>query len=207
MERSGSPEGVVLADVGGTNVRFAVFRNGAVGPIAHMAVADYPQFADALGAFMAGQTDRGAIRHALFGVAGVVTRRALRTDQQSMDRGRRLSFAPASGFPTSISSTISKPWPGHCRIFRATTFGPSAEAGREKTRRWSCLVPARGSVSPPICLWSEAGLSCAAKAVMSHCRAARPARMRSSPSCGSGSVTSRPNAPSRGAAWKISITR
>jgi glucokinase len=73
VERSGSPEGVVLADVGGTNVRFAVLRNGAVGTIAHMAVADYPQFADALGAFMAAQTDRGAIRHALFGVAGVVT--------------------------------------------------------------------------------------------------------------------------------------
>ncbi len=72
MAEGAASEDVVLADVGGTNVRFAVYRNGAVGAIAHMRVADFPQFADALGAFMADRADRGAIRHALFGVAGVV---------------------------------------------------------------------------------------------------------------------------------------
>ncbi len=72
MEQDAGSEGVVLGDVGGTNVRFAVSRNGAVGPIAHMRVAGYPQFADALGAFMADRTDRSTIRRALFGVAGVV---------------------------------------------------------------------------------------------------------------------------------------
>lgn len=65
-------EGVVLGDVGGTNVRFAAFRNGAVGSIEHMKVGDYQLFADALDAFMAAQADRSSIRHALFGVAGVV---------------------------------------------------------------------------------------------------------------------------------------
>lgn len=65
-------EGVVLADVGGTNVRFSVLRDGALGPIKHMAVADYKLFADGLAAFMADQADGGTIRHALFGVAGVV---------------------------------------------------------------------------------------------------------------------------------------
>jgi glucokinase len=65
-------EGVVLADVGGTNVRFAVLHDGALGPIEHMAVADYKQFADGLAAFMAGRANRDMIRHALFGVAGVV---------------------------------------------------------------------------------------------------------------------------------------
>lgn len=72
MAEGAGSEGVVLGDVGGTNVRFAVFRDGAVGPIAHMSVAHYPQFADALGAFMADRRDCGTIRHALFGVAGVV---------------------------------------------------------------------------------------------------------------------------------------
>ena len=72
VEESGKPEGVVLADVGGTNVRFAVCRNGILGSIEHMAVADYTYFADALGAFMARESDHSAIRHALFGVAGVV---------------------------------------------------------------------------------------------------------------------------------------
>ena len=64
--------GVVLGDVGGTNVRFAVLRDGALGRVAHMAVADHRQFADGLAAFMADRADRHAIRHALLGVAGVV---------------------------------------------------------------------------------------------------------------------------------------
>ena len=64
--------GVVLADVGGTNVRFAVLRDGVLGPIAHMTDADHREFGDALATFMAGRADRASIRHALFGVAGVV---------------------------------------------------------------------------------------------------------------------------------------
>jgi glucokinase len=62
----------VLADVGGTNVRFAVLRDGVLGPIAHLAVADHRQFDDALATFLAQQPDRTSIAHALFGVAGVV---------------------------------------------------------------------------------------------------------------------------------------
>ncbi len=57
MEESGKSKGVVLADVGGTNVRFTLSRNGTLSSIEHMMVADY---------------HRSAIRHALFGVAGVV---------------------------------------------------------------------------------------------------------------------------------------
>jgi glucokinase len=64
--------GVLLADIGGTNVRFAVLRGGTLGTIAHMQVADYPHFADALKAFLAACGEQGLIRHATFGVAGVV---------------------------------------------------------------------------------------------------------------------------------------
>ena len=63
---------IVLADVGGTNVRFAVLTGAALSPIEHLAVADYKNFVDALATFMSHQKDRGALRHALFGVAGVV---------------------------------------------------------------------------------------------------------------------------------------
>lgn len=63
---------VVLADVGGTNVRFAVLRDRTLGPIEHMVVADYKQFADALGVFMAQQGAGGKIRRAVLGVAGAV---------------------------------------------------------------------------------------------------------------------------------------
>lgn len=67
-----SVERVVLADVGGTNVRFAVLTGNVLGPIEHMAVRDHARFTDALAVFMARQTEYGAIRSAILGVAGVV---------------------------------------------------------------------------------------------------------------------------------------
>ena len=72
MVKDGNSDSVVLADVGGTNVRFAVLKDGKLGTVEHMAVADYRQFSDALAAFMTRQTDLSLIRHALLGVAGVV---------------------------------------------------------------------------------------------------------------------------------------
>jgi glucokinase len=68
-DKSGS---IVLADVGGTNARFAVLTGAALGRVEHLTVADYKNFVDALATFMSHQKDRGALRHALFGVAGVV---------------------------------------------------------------------------------------------------------------------------------------
>jgi len=52
VAKDGKVDGVVLADVGGTNVRFAVLEDGKLGPVAHMAVADYQRFSDALAAFI-----------------------------------------------------------------------------------------------------------------------------------------------------------
>jgi glucokinase len=72
--KHGKSVGVVLGDVGGTNARFAVLQDGMLGGIKHLKVADYPHFADALGAFMAERSDHRPIRQALFGVAGVVER-------------------------------------------------------------------------------------------------------------------------------------
>ena len=44
-------ERVLLGDVGGTNARFAVLSDGALGPIEHLAVARYAQaLSDALSA-------------------------------------------------------------------------------------------------------------------------------------------------------------
>ena len=62
----------VLADVGGTNVRFAVLAGSEFRGIEHLSVVDFPQFNDALAAFLSRRTDLGPIRYALFGVAGVV---------------------------------------------------------------------------------------------------------------------------------------
>ena len=64
---------IVLADVGGTNVRFAVLTGGVLGPVLHLAVRDHAQFSDALAVFLDRQSDRATIRSAIFAVAGVVT--------------------------------------------------------------------------------------------------------------------------------------
>ena len=41
-------DAILLADVGGTNVRFAVLDRAGLGPVAHRAVNDYQNFADGL---------------------------------------------------------------------------------------------------------------------------------------------------------------
>jgi len=63
-------ERILLGDVGGTNARFAMLSDGALGPIEHLAVARYVRFDDALAAYFEGKTDK--ISRALFAVAGVV---------------------------------------------------------------------------------------------------------------------------------------
>ena len=65
-------ENVILADVGGTNVRFALLRGDVLGPIEHLAVRDYECFSDILEAFLARQPERTTVGRAVFAVAGVV---------------------------------------------------------------------------------------------------------------------------------------
>jgi len=65
-------EPALLADVGGTNARFAVLADGVIGRIEHIRVADHVRFADALAAYFAGHRDSAAPRQAIFAVAGVV---------------------------------------------------------------------------------------------------------------------------------------
>lgn len=63
---------VALADIGGTNVRFALLTDSATGPITHIEVRAHKDFADAFAAFMAQQSGRTAVRRAILAVAGVV---------------------------------------------------------------------------------------------------------------------------------------
>jgi glucokinase len=72
VTKRGEADRILLADVGGTNVRFAVLRDGKLGPVAYMAVTEHQQFADAVAAFIGGQADTPSIRYALFGAAGLV---------------------------------------------------------------------------------------------------------------------------------------
>ncbi len=63
---------VLLADIGGTNARFALMTDGMIGPIAHVAVADYPDIDSAIARFIADHAGGGAITAATLGVAGPV---------------------------------------------------------------------------------------------------------------------------------------
>ena len=48
---------ILLADIGATNARFALLpRGGDIGPVHTLAVADYPQFTDAVAALQRAQT-------------------------------------------------------------------------------------------------------------------------------------------------------
>ena len=61
----------LLADIGATNARFALLRRGGdIGPVRTLAVADYPQFTDAVAAFLAGED--ASLAGAVLAVAGPV---------------------------------------------------------------------------------------------------------------------------------------
>lgn len=65
---------VLLADIGGTNARFALMHNGVVGPITQIKVADHPDpiatIRDVLQAHPIGASASAAV----FGIAGIVDR-------------------------------------------------------------------------------------------------------------------------------------
>jgi glucokinase len=72
VREGSSADGILLADVGGTNVRFAISHDGTLEPVAHLSVADYSQFGDALAAFLERHATRTRIDRAILGVAGFV---------------------------------------------------------------------------------------------------------------------------------------
>ncbi len=63
---------VVLADIGGTNARFALMERGDIGPIEHLRVTDFSAATDAISAFLARHAARGQPTAAVLGVAGPV---------------------------------------------------------------------------------------------------------------------------------------
>lgn len=69
---SQSRDPVLLADIGGTNARFAVLADGVVGPIAHMAVSDHDNFSAALGAYLGNRADVARIDSAVLAASGIV---------------------------------------------------------------------------------------------------------------------------------------
>jgi len=69
---SSTPRKVLLADIGGTNARFALLADGTVGPIAHMAVAGYGSFREALDKYLGNLPKAGTVRAAILAISGPV---------------------------------------------------------------------------------------------------------------------------------------
>ncbi len=73
--RAATNERVVLADIGGTNARFALMDHGKIGAVQHLRVADFPGkdgVMDALAALLSGQPSAEPPGSAVFGVAGPI---------------------------------------------------------------------------------------------------------------------------------------
>jgi glucokinase len=66
------PERVLLADIGGTNARFACLDGARLGPIASVAVEDYPRFDQAVTAFLGRTGAWTPVSGAVLAVAGAV---------------------------------------------------------------------------------------------------------------------------------------
>ena len=63
----------LLADIGGTNARFALLRDGEIGPVEHVKVADYATVIDAITAFLARHGVATLPGAAVLGIAGPIT--------------------------------------------------------------------------------------------------------------------------------------
>ncbi|MGB8402084.1 glucokinase [Bradyrhizobium sp.] len=63
---------VLLADIGGTNARFAVLTEGTVGTITHMAVSDHGSFREAFSLYLGNLPEAGTIHAAILAVSGTV---------------------------------------------------------------------------------------------------------------------------------------
>ena len=64
---------VLLADIGGTNARFALMKGGEIGVIEHLKVADFPTMTDAVAIFLRRRNQLHAVQAAVLGVAGPIS--------------------------------------------------------------------------------------------------------------------------------------
>jgi glucokinase len=67
-----SHEHVLLGDIGASNARFAILSNGEISRIRYFSVAEFPRFADVVGAFWEHDCGPLPIRRAVLAVAGPV---------------------------------------------------------------------------------------------------------------------------------------
>jgi glucokinase len=86
--------GALIADIGGTNSRFALMENGEIGPVAYARVADFATVRDAMADFLARQANGARVGVAVLAVAGpVVNNRCVMTNSPWIIDGNELQGA------------------------------------------------------------------------------------------------------------------
>ena len=150
-----SPGKVLLADIGGTNARFAVLAGGTVGMVAHMAVRKFGGFREALGAYLGGLPEVGRIGGAILAAAGVVQngRCALTNSSWVIDADE---LRAAHGFSTVrlINDFEAVGWA--LPVLSRDQLLQIGGGSRSRGRRWRRSAPARGlewrsaSRTPPV---------------------------------------------------------
>lgn len=79
----------LLADIGGTNARFALLDGSGIGPVQHIKVADYATVDDAIAAFLTRLAARSSTDAAILGIAGPIenNRVTLTNSRWTVDAG------------------------------------------------------------------------------------------------------------------------
>jgi glucokinase len=102
---------VLLGDIGATNARFALLSNGILGPIRNFTVADFPEFADVVRAFLDGDAGSMSAYAAVLAVAGPV------------DEGRVvLTNCPWTIDRHELTRTFGFVWTHLCNDFEAVAL-------------------------------------------------------------------------------------
>jgi glucokinase len=66
------PDSILLADIGGTNARFAVLDRGTIGPIEYIRVAGCSGVIEAIGKYLGARAEGTPPKHAVLALAGAV---------------------------------------------------------------------------------------------------------------------------------------
>jgi glucokinase len=155
---------VLLADIGGTNARFALLHDGQIGPVAHTKVTDYGTIADAIAAFLSRHSAREFTAAAVFDIAGPIeNNRAVLTNStwtiDASDLQKICGFKSVHLLNDFEALAWSLPELGSADLFslgegRTKSGMPMLVVGPGTGFGVSCLVP-RGAAS--IVIATEAG--------------------------------------------------
>jgi glucokinase len=145
---SSLPLHVLLGDIGATNARFAILANGVLGPVRRFDVANYPQFADVVTAFLNGSSHR--VTHALLAVAGPIdsescalTNCSWTIDAHQMRQIFSLEARLVNDFEATALSLPNLTAADLCRIGtgRAIASAPTLVLGPGTGLGVACLIP------------------------------------------------------------------